>query len=83
MSKMPGGAMATRPLHFIWIVDCSGSMAGEKIQIVNNAIRETIPNMQEVANENVNAEVLVKLRYGVKSIRSIAARRSLAYFGIT
>lgn len=60
MSKMPGGAMATRPLHFIWIADCSGSMTGDKIESLNNAIRESIPHMQEVANENVNAEVLVR-----------------------
>ena len=32
MGKRPGGELATRPLHFIWIADCSGSMSGEKIQ---------------------------------------------------
>ena len=28
MAKRPGGELATRPLHFIWIADCSGSMSG-------------------------------------------------------
>ena len=57
----PGGAMATRPLHFIWIVDCSGSMQADgKIQALNSAIRETIPHMQAVAKENPNAAVLVR-----------------------
>lgn len=61
MSKRPGGELATRPLHFIWIADCSGSMATDgKIQALNNAIREAIPHMQKVADENPNAQVLVR-----------------------
>lgn len=56
-----GGALATRPLHFIWICDCSGSMVeGGKIQALNNAIREVIPHMQQVADDNPNANVLVR-----------------------
>jgi len=56
MGKRPGGEMTTRPLHFIWIVDCSGSMGVDgKIQSLNTAIREAIPHMQRVANENPNA----------------------------
>ena len=39
--KRPGGEIAKRPLHFFWIVDCSGSMYGEKIQTVNNTIQST------------------------------------------
>ena len=61
MSKRPGGEMATRPLHFIWIADCSGSMGVDgKIQALNTAIKEAIPNMQAVADENPNAQVLVR-----------------------
>lgn len=60
MATRPGGEMATRPLHFIWIADCSGSMAGEKIQILNFAIREAIPAMQEVAGDNPHAQILVR-----------------------
>lgn len=58
--KRPGGALATRPLHFIWIVDCSGSMFGEKIGSVNNAIQEAIPEMRDAANENPNAQLMVQ-----------------------
>ena len=59
--KRPGGAMASRPLHFIWIADCSGSMEADgKIQGLNHAIREAIPHMRKVADENVYAEVLVR-----------------------
>ena len=53
--------MATRPLHFIWIADASGSMKDDgKIQALNMAIREAIPHMQKVASENPNAQVLVR-----------------------
>jgi uncharacterized protein YegL len=58
--KLPGGPIATRPLHFIFIADCSSSMDGDKIQSLNHAIREAIPHMREVANGNPNAEVLVR-----------------------
>jgi uncharacterized protein YegL len=61
MSMRPGGELATRPLHFIWMADCSGSMAIDgKIQSLNTAIKEAIPNMQSVADENPNAQVLVR-----------------------
>jgi len=61
MAKRPGGELATRPLHFIWIADCSGSMGVDgKIQTLNTAIREAIPFMRQVADENPNAEVLVR-----------------------
>ena len=61
MKKRPGGELATRPLHFIWVADSSGSMATDgKIQALNTAIREAIPHMQKVADENPNAQVLVR-----------------------
>jgi uncharacterized protein YegL len=59
-TKLPGGPLATRPLHFVFIADCSGSMGGDKIQSLNHAIRESIPHMREVARGNPNAEVLVR-----------------------
>ncbi len=62
MKKRPGGELATRPLHFIWIADSSGSMETDgKIQALNYAIRNAIPDMQKVADENPNAEVLVRV----------------------
>jgi uncharacterized protein YegL len=61
MSIRPGGELATRPLHFIWIADCSGSMSVDgKIQSLNTAIREALPHMRDVAKENPNAQVLVR-----------------------
>lgn len=49
-----------RPLEFIWILDTSGSMAGDKIQSLNYAIRECIPEMRRVAGENPNAEIFIR-----------------------
>src|ERR1035441_2600778 len=59
---MPGeGKLSARPLHVIWILDCSGSMkANGKIQALNTAIREAIPALQQAARDNPEAQVLVR-----------------------
>ncbi|MBN2795052.1 MAG: tellurium resistance protein [Clostridia bacterium] len=57
----PGGELATRPLEFIWLADCSISMkTSGKIDALNDAIRKSIPFMREVAYENPNAQVYVR-----------------------
>lgn len=61
MVKRPGGELTSRPLHFIWVADASGSMEQDgKIQSLNTAIREAIPHMKKVAEDNPNAQVLVR-----------------------
>jgi len=61
LTKLPGGKLASRPIHFIWILDVSESMAnGGKIQTLNNAIREALPNMKEVAAKNCEADFFVR-----------------------
>ena len=62
----PGGALAARPLHFVWLCDCSGSMAHDgRIQALNVAVREALPHMRQVGAENPNARVLVRaVRFG-------------------
>jgi uncharacterized protein YegL len=58
--RRPGGRMASRPLHFIWLADGSGSMRVDgKIQALNHAIREAVPHMRMVAQENPHAAVFV------------------------
>lgn len=57
--NMPGAPLNNRPLHFFWIVDCSGSMYGDKIATVNHAIKSTIPFMRDEADKNPNAQVLI------------------------
>lgn len=61
MSDIPGGPMASRPLHFIWLLDCSYSMDIEgKIGQLNFAIREALPEMRNAADDNPGASLLVR-----------------------
>jgi len=61
VSEIPGGRMASRPLHFIWLLDCSGSMSvNGKISELNFAIREAIPEMQQAARDNPAASLVVR-----------------------
>ena len=60
MGNRPGGELAQRPLQFVFICDVSGSMTGKKIESLNFAIKESIPEMRRVADENPNAAVQVR-----------------------
>jgi uncharacterized protein YegL len=56
-----GGPMARRQLHFIWILDVSGSMRADgKIQALNVAISEALPSLRAAAEGNMSADVLVR-----------------------
>ncbi len=60
--KRPGGALSSRSLPFFWLTDCSGSMLQDgKIQALNNAAREALPHMREVAAENPYAHPYVQV----------------------
>ena len=60
-SKIGGQDIQVRPLHFIWICDCSGSMAKHgKIDALKQAIRAAIPDMRATAGKFPRAEVLVR-----------------------
>ena len=57
----PNVRLSNRPLHFIYLCDCSGSMAAQgKMQALNQAIRQSLPGMEEVAEHNPEARVLVR-----------------------
>jgi uncharacterized protein YegL len=60
--QKPGEAeILARDMHFIWIVDCSGSMQVDgKMAQLNNAIKEAIPDMRKVEAENPFAKILVR-----------------------
>lgn len=61
MSFRPGARLSARPLHFFFVTDASGSMEVDgKIQSLNNAIREAIPHLREVAAQNPFANLLVR-----------------------
>jgi uncharacterized protein YegL len=58
----PNVQLYRRPLHFIYICDCSGSMqARGKIQALNQAIRDSLPAMAAVARDNPEAQLLVRV----------------------
>lgn len=58
---MPGGGVARRPLHFIIMADCSGGMAGEKMQALNYAIAAMLPHLVEWEKEQLQAQVMVRV----------------------
>jgi len=61
MAIKPGGTYARRALHFIWLLDCSGSMRENgKIQSLNTAIREALPAMRERAEGNPEVQLLIR-----------------------
>jgi uncharacterized protein YegL len=53
--------LVRRPLHFFWVLDCSQSMQAQgKMDALNNAVRATIPALQDAAHENPHADLLVR-----------------------
>ena len=48
------------PLHFFWILDHSHSMEGQRISELNAAIREVLPEIRKVADDNPSVDVLMR-----------------------
>lgn len=62
LSDRLGGAVRRRPLHFIFVLDVSGSMLREgRIQALNNAIAEVIPHLRDEARLNPHAQLFVRV----------------------
>ena len=59
-SRMPGGGISRRPLHFIILADCSGGMKGEKIQALNYAIADMMPHLADWERDQEQAQVFVR-----------------------
>ncbi|MEB3199079.1 MAG: VWA domain-containing protein [Synechococcaceae cyanobacterium] len=58
----PNVRLTRRPLHFIYLCDCSGSMrAHGKMQALNQALRQSLPGMAEQALDNPEAQILVRV----------------------
>ncbi|MCT8977732.1 VWA domain-containing protein [Clostridium sp. CX1] len=53
--------MENKILHFIWMLDCSGSMTGEKIQSLNYAIRNALPGIIDIAEKNKDIEIFMRI----------------------
>jgi len=81
---LPGGEISKRELHFIWIVDCSGSMRDDgKIQALNYAIKEAIPHMQRESENNIQANLLISaLKFSTGAQWIIAPTRVNEFNGL-
>jgi uncharacterized protein YegL len=65
-----GGAVGRKPLHFIFVLDVSGSMLrGGRIQALNNAIREVVPHLRDEARFNPHAELLIRVMAFATDVR--------------
>lgn len=67
MSKSPEPAglplanVSRRQLNIIFAVDCSGSMAGEKINSLNMAMRIAEKDLRKAAASNISVDVMVRV----------------------
>lgn len=51
--------IARRTMVLFFVVDTSGSMMGEKIGSVNDAIRETVPDLKDLSSSNPDAAIKI------------------------
>ncbi|MCL4484604.1 MAG: VWA domain-containing protein [Bacteroidetes bacterium] len=59
MSLLDAVSIPRRTMALFFLVDTSGSMSGDKIGAVNEAIREVIPEIKDISAEN--ADALIKI----------------------
>lgn len=61
MSSRPGARLAGRPLHFVFLLDGSGSMADDgKVDALNRAVREALPSLRDLAEHTPFVDLLVR-----------------------
>lgn len=59
MGLLDAVSIPRRTMVLFFLVDTSGSMSGDKIGAVNEAIREVIPEIKDISSEN--ADALIKI----------------------
>lgn len=60
--------LARRQLHVLLALDCSGSMQGDRIASLNYALRTTLPELRNVAEENPEIDVRLRvLRFATEA----------------
>jgi uncharacterized protein YegL len=52
-------AIARKTMVLFFLVDTSGSMTGEKIGSLNDAIRETVPDLKDLSSDNADAAIKI------------------------
>jgi uncharacterized protein YegL len=58
------GETIRRTLHFFWLVDESGSMSGQKIQAVNYAVKNVLPEIQKIEDEQRVNILMRAIKFG-------------------
>ncbi len=58
---MDSAPIARKTLVLFFLLDVSGSMDGEKIGTLNDAFRETLPELKDLSNDNADAEIRLAL----------------------
>lgn len=61
LPSLDSGLLARRQLLVVLVLDCSGSMRGDRIASLNYAIRSAIPELKSVAEENPEVQVMVRV----------------------
>ena len=59
MKERLGEGIAKQELNLIFVIDNSGSMDGEKIGAVNNAIRDVMSIMPEIQDDTSDADIMI------------------------
>ncbi|WP_010260754.1 vWA domain-containing protein [Treponema primitia] len=59
MSLVDDVEMPRRTMVLFFVIDSSGSMDGDRIESVNSSIREVLPDIQEISDENADAEIKI------------------------
>jgi uncharacterized protein YegL len=61
MTFRPGARLAGRPLHFVFVLDGSGSMADAgKVDALNRAVRDALPPLRDLAEQTPFVDLLVR-----------------------
>ena len=59
MGLLDAVSIPRRTMVLFFLVDTSGSMSGDKIGAVNTAIREVLPEINDISSENADAQIKI------------------------
>ena len=68
-----GDGIRRQELNLIFVIDNSGSMTGEKIGAVNNAIRDVLAIMPEIQEDTSDADIKISALIFIPAIATLIA----------
>lgn len=79
--RMLGEGIARQELNLLFVIDNSGSMSGEKLGAVNNAIRDVMAIMPEIQEDTSDAEIKISaLKFSDKASWVYSEPKSVSDF---